>query len=341
MISILTQNINLFYKLATKTTDHSLEVLKANIGKYVHFSDSERLGINFTRSPGPGINPAGIYGFPLTTKLYQQLSGQGSPPEFYGYLSYIYLFEPTGNILNLDTANSKELHKMIMNFLATKLDQENLKTINIMFRPYGQESFWKYLSLLIERLIAIGSFKNKHVASNVILRNIGYDGIITRQEAMHDDIPSQIVILEPSKMTVIDKLLNPITEKFVEDSEKEFKSSSKEIFSLTKLLNVLVDYLEKGLHSTNKHKISIYLKQLLDILRSKFSLSSEEDFELYLLIQSLISKNQIQFVKDIFLAAGPEIVDDLFEKHNFITEILQKDKSLWNWIEDHYIVHSQ
>ena len=119
-LQALLHRCDVFYKVARKAED--LAVLKANIGKYVHFSNSDRLGINYGGGLHPG-NPKAVYGFPLTAGKYQRIE-ENKPDTFYdyGYHKYIYIFDVTGNILDMDNPNLPEL--------VAKMRKFSKKTIN-------------------------------------------------------------------------------------------------------------------------------------------------------------------------------------------------------------------
>ena len=67
-----------------------------------HFSNSDRLGINYGGGLHPG-NPKGIYGFPLTADKYGKIE-KNEPDTFYdyGYSKYVYIFGVNGTVLNMD-----------------------------------------------------------------------------------------------------------------------------------------------------------------------------------------------------------------------------------------------
>lgn len=116
-LQALLHRCDAFYKIARKS--EGLAVLKANIGNYVHFSSSDRLGINYGGDLHPG-NPKAVYGFPLTAGKYQKIE-ESKPDAFYdyGYNKYIYIFGVTGNILDMDNLNLPELAIKMREFVKT------------------------------------------------------------------------------------------------------------------------------------------------------------------------------------------------------------------------------
>lgn len=199
---------NNFYKIARK--QENLIILKANIGNYIHFSNSDRFGISYHKDVHPG-NPRAIYGFPLTEQKYQKIV-KGTVGAFYEYeySKYIYIFSVNGNVLNIDSANAKELSdrlKEIVQAKYSKLLRSNYAVI-YPFDVSNGTDFFRLVGLLAKDL-----FKNEHSGVNVLLRDLGYDAIETSKYGFGDDIDAEIAVLNPSAANVIAKITNPMMSK--------------------------------------------------------------------------------------------------------------------------------
>ena len=82
-----------FLKEARRSDD--IEILRQNIGNYIHFTDSERFGINFKKKIlGFGANPKGIYGYPLTESKFNKFIFGQKIREWSSWINakYIYFF---------------------------------------------------------------------------------------------------------------------------------------------------------------------------------------------------------------------------------------------------------
>jgi hypothetical protein len=214
MYKDLFHRCELFYKLARKADD--LAILKNNIGNYIHFSNSSRLGIHYSGGLHPG-NPRAVYGFPLTPTSFKFV--EGGREKFYedsvapaetdirawGTESkYIYIFNVNGNILNMDKLNLQELQLKIKTFVRANYPKGSYHT------SYGRTgpTFLYWVGN-----IARDNFKNEHSGINILLRGIGYDAIETRRGGFGDDITSEIAVLNPSAINLIAIVNNPILSK--------------------------------------------------------------------------------------------------------------------------------
>lgn len=199
---------NNFYKIARK--QENLSVLKANIGNYIHFSNSDRFGISYHKDVHPG-NPRAIYGFPLTDKKYQKIIKDGVDSFYeYGYSKYIYVFSVNGNILNLDSINAKELSNNFKTLLQSKYSKSLRSNYNIIY-SFDISNGTEFLRLIGQ--VAKDLFKNEHSGINILLRDLGYDAIETSKYGFGDDIESEIAVLNPSAVNVIAKINNPMLNK--------------------------------------------------------------------------------------------------------------------------------
>lgn len=196
-----------------------LEILKNNVGNYIHFSDSERFGISFHKNIQPG-NPRGLYGFKLTKDMVDSFFDKKFHGLMHGYYEkkYIYIFKPSGNILNLDKLNQEDLFKQIKQFVINKykslsVDNDSAKFVldNIKyynFKDFG--SIWAVFRKLYEELKWLGFAKNEHSFVNIILRGVGYSAIETNNYGFEDGIESQICVLTPEHINLIHQINNPL-----------------------------------------------------------------------------------------------------------------------------------
>jgi len=212
--SSLIRKINLFeklsqYKVARKVDD--LAMLQANIGNYIHFSNSDRFGISYHKDIHPG-NPRGVYGFPFTNEKYERIK-TNKPSSFddYGHSKYIYIFSVNGNILNMDNININDLSNKLREIVTRKYKKTSYNIIdNPTIKPYsvpGAE-FLYWIGRIAREL-----FKNEHSGVNVLLRDLGYDAIETRKYGFGDNIASEIAVLNPSSVNLIAKINNPMMNK--------------------------------------------------------------------------------------------------------------------------------
>jgi hypothetical protein len=218
-LKALLQRCDLFYKTARKAED--LAVLKSNVGNYIHFSDSDRLGIHYSKDVHPG-NPKAIYGFPLTPQKCAMIErDEGEAFENYGYRKYIYIFSVTGNILNMDNPNLTELSAKIKDFVRANYPKASYHTLYVPTPGPYTSSGAEFLSWL--NRIAGDSFKDKAVGVNVLLRGIGYDAMETNNYGFGDDIAREIAVLNPSSVVLIAKLNNPMRTKEIDSEMKQLE----------------------------------------------------------------------------------------------------------------------
>lgn len=202
-----------FEKIARKKD--ALEILKNNIGNYIHFSNSDRFGISFHKNIHPG-NPRGIYGFKLTPQKYQSLITKKDLSynfEYFEHSKYIYIFDVKGNILNLDELNIEDMFNKIKEFINIRNPTE-INNYNFTFgKPKQETRFIQNDSIIFLRWlnqVSKSLFKNEHSGLNILLRGIGYDAIETNDFGFGDSLKSEIAVLNPSTINLIDKIENPL-----------------------------------------------------------------------------------------------------------------------------------
>lgn len=196
-------------KVARRADD--LNVLKQNVDNYIHFSNSDRFGISYHKNIHPG-NPRGVYGFPLDAKKYQLIAENKSDIFYdYGYSKYIYIFNVSGNILDMDNINLAELANKVRQFVRTKAPKTSYYAITIPEPiPYRKDgtAFLQWIGQ-----VANDIYKNEHSGINILLRGIGYDALETRYYGFGDDIASEIAVINPSAINLIAKINNPMLSK--------------------------------------------------------------------------------------------------------------------------------
>jgi hypothetical protein len=210
----LFQHCNQFCKLARK--EDALSVLKANIGKYIHFSNSERFGIHYSKGVHPG-NPRAVYGFPLTPLKYQALTKDNFEAFYeFGFAKYIYVFDVSGKILDMDNPDLNTLAKQIAALARSKYGPNYHLSYTPQPQSYNKAAgptLLEWLNDIIEDYRRAGIFKDVHSAINILLRHAGYDAMETRHYGFGDDIGSEIAVLNPPSINLIAKLDNPMLSK--------------------------------------------------------------------------------------------------------------------------------
>jgi hypothetical protein len=219
----LLNEIDQFCKLARREED--LVTLQANIGNYIHFSNSDRFGISYHKDIHPG-NPRAIYGFPLTSSGFKALVEKNFDfPMFqdYGSLRYIYIFNVSGQILDMDNIDLKEMSSKVRDFAKHKfLGKGNYHlSYDPTSEPYRNSgtSFMQWLHRIVEDYKHNGILSNEHSAMNILLRGTGYDAIKTNNYGFGDDIKTEVAVVNPSTASLIAKVNNPMLTK--EDIQKQ------------------------------------------------------------------------------------------------------------------------
>ena len=211
--SNLMKNIIVYANLIRVQKD--LDILKQNIGNYIHFSDSERFGISYHKNVAPG-NPRGLYGFPLTNEKLNAIinkSNLGSWEQF-AYGKHIYIFSVNGNILNLEDYNFDQIAKNILSLLKSKY---NFSDQEIYWAKYmdlstaiEKRSFFDLIWRLFEILRNKKLVSNEHSYLNTILRLLGFDAIETNANGFNDDMVAEICVVNPLSINLITKIDNPV-----------------------------------------------------------------------------------------------------------------------------------
>lgn len=256
-------------KIARKSDD--LEILKNNIGNYIHFSDSDRFGISYHKNIHPG-NPRGVYGFPLTSNYFQDILNNRNSFYEFGYGKYIYIFSVNGNILNLDNINLDEMYVKIKSFLEQnypvsvgnwiKFWQQTLNPKSLQTKYKSAEAtFLEWLYNIFTDYRRQGLLKNEHSAMNIFLRGAGYDAMETKDYGFGDHIRSEIVVLNPSSVNLIAKITNPLGLKEIVDdaaqvSDKQLPLEFPMVRSKEELMRQYDDAVETGpKHNHNRNVI--------------------------------------------------------------------------------------
>ena len=205
-----------------------IEKLAASVGKYVHFSDSDRAGISYNKDVHPG-NPRGFYGYPLTpSKLNSMLKGDRDAFDEYGHRKYIYVFDVKGRVLDLESFDLVEEFKKLYDW--AKHQPEIMKTMMTWLEVKDFEqalptwTLLKFMRDVIGHMTRAHMMKNEASAMNFLFRQVlHYDAVVTTNEGMRDDIRSQIIVLTPTAIKILHKIDNPmgLTKQEIEEDEKE------------------------------------------------------------------------------------------------------------------------
>jgi hypothetical protein len=209
-------NIDNFYK--TARAFDNIDILKNNIGNYIHFSDSDRFGISYHKDIHPG-NPRGVYGFPLTRDKFNRMEKGAHLGSFeeYSESKYIYIFSVNGNILNLENFSIEntieDIKKFILSRYKNKIDdmytyyiKHNLLTSFYIGNKNG--GIFTFIHEIFNVLRNNGIVSNEHSTFNIILRAIGYDAIETNNYGFGDGIATQIAVVNPLAVNLIAKINN-------------------------------------------------------------------------------------------------------------------------------------
>jgi hypothetical protein len=201
-----------------------LEIQKilANVGKYIHFSDSDRAGITFNGGIHPG-NPRGFYGFPLTAaKVKSIVDGNRDAFEDYGHKKFAYLFDVSGNILNLDDFNLENEFNKLLGYVKSNEVLKSRSTLDwTRFEDLkGSKDSYKLLWFISQIARSLGG--DEHSRLNSLFRMLGYDALKTNKMGLGDDIQEQIVVLVPTSIKILYKLENPmaLTKEEIEEDRK-------------------------------------------------------------------------------------------------------------------------
>ncbi len=205
----------------------TLETVKSYV------SEPPRAALHFGKFPKLGINPRsqyktpiGIYGYPLTPTIYKQFLNFELP--FVADNPYIVLFEFGGKVLNFYNYSQEELEADIekLYHLAGETPPSDEQIIKwqseTIINPFAratdpQWTIWRTINrakatafelgtagsqfMNITRLLANQDAKKW----NVLLRRLGYDVLVDEGRGfIHSNEPTQMVILNPSVVNVVD-----------------------------------------------------------------------------------------------------------------------------------------
>lgn len=198
-----------------------IQKLTESVGKYIHFSDSDRSGISFNKDVHPG-NPRGFYGYPLTPDKAKAISnGNRDAFDDYGHRKYIYVFDATGNVLNLDKFDLETEFNKLLNYVENStLKYKSTLSWMRLEDLQGSRPSYKLLWFMQQIVRMLGG--NEHSAMNSLYRKLGYDVILTNTGGLGDDIREQVIVLTPSSINILHKLENPLglTKEEVEEDRK-------------------------------------------------------------------------------------------------------------------------
>jgi len=182
-------------------------------GKYLHFTHADKLGIN-TRGKYPGLNPVGVYGHLITDEIIKALKESNfkqfsSSMESVNMYQNMFIFDFSGEMLDVNQLSAHQLDHMVEFFSKKGLIQ------TIRYGYNGKD----ILSDIINEVKTHTNIKNLHLASNVVLRMLGYSAI---KGFISAGDPNEICVLDPSKIIVLDKINNPLFDKSLYDKSVQY-----------------------------------------------------------------------------------------------------------------------
>ena len=188
-------------------------VLSQYIGKYLHFTSADKVGIN-TRAKYPGINPIGVYGHTITKEIINAIA-HGNYSRFTNTMrsvnlyKNIFVFDFAGTVLDIRSLTLQDMKKII-DFFDKKQQlflsrDELVRDVKAYF--VGANGARGALEAVIEEVATNLNINNKNLATNVILRELGYTAI---KGFISAGDPNEVCVLDPSKVVVLDKLNNPM-----------------------------------------------------------------------------------------------------------------------------------
>lgn len=203
------------------------ELVDEHEGEYlIHFSDvKEKLGIY----PRTNFNtPAGVYGYVLTDKIYNQVVNDNIP--FAGQRKYIYAFtiKPDANVIKINEYSDtnqisdkdyqdalKKLKEFLSKTIKSKSNEEFHKAVASM-ETAAQNSkakthfgrLWNITRILSIRYVSPDSKPTS--TWNLLLRYLGIDAVLDYGAGLiHESEPIQGVVLKTNNMHDVRFLKNP------------------------------------------------------------------------------------------------------------------------------------
>ncbi len=298
----LIEKINAFYKKA-KIDLESLKYLE----KFITSEKDPKFFFTMTKINKIGINPQstyntplGIYSYPLTQEYYKLLITDKLP--FASRQQYINLFSISENINSINDYDNldkdcEKLSKMYSNF--EEIKDMAFKT---SYKSNDVSRFWNLTRLLSETPLQW----------NALLRKLGYTNFYDYGEGIiHENEPTQFVILDPRIIIPIETFENPrnsnfINPKFIKNKANLSEENINNIFKSKNIYNILrvLDIKEKEI----KPYQILYLFNQDFNRRELFSFISRLNENDYL-------KNDLKFLEFILLK--------VFKYEDYVKEIIK------------------
>lgn len=205
----------------------SLQKYKDRDDIFISYSDVPKLGI-YPRTSW--FTPAGIYCYPLKEMF---VAIQKNKVPFAGSRKYVIVIQqkPGKNILELSTMTDEQwqndLSKIKIIWKRLFPDEQNIdEKINAIISNRRQNPPGAYFWAVVESLSLHWSEelgKKRTVAGNIILRELGYDGITDKagNGIIHGNEPTQAVFLKADVVNLIEILYNKRKEKFPTDKHTD------------------------------------------------------------------------------------------------------------------------
>lgn len=201
---------------------------------YVHFSQSDKIGVN--PNPNPAYpNPYGVYSYSIEN-VKKETNGFSYPVFdrlFAGDMKYIFVFRYNSvKPLNLRATNIPDREfDAVRQFFISKSNGTQLNEINDTFRGSinSAADLWKIVFRLIE-LLRLPSSKTSYIVFRKVL---GYDMIVDDGMGIMyggkgSSLRHQVVHLETSKIKVVEKIDNKRSEpKDRMDGRREYSDYQK------------------------------------------------------------------------------------------------------------------
>ncbi len=174
-------------------------------GCFLHFGKFNKLGIN---PQSHYATPIGIYAYPLTKGIYNQLENNTIP--FAGGFQFIHIFKPISNanvitLQDLTFYDTKNIIGELINLYPIFKRQAIAQFDYFIRHESDMKSVANWLWDFIKELI------NSPLQKTKVFRQLGIDGIIDMGEGIiHENEPTQAVFFSKDKIEQLDVFWNPI-----------------------------------------------------------------------------------------------------------------------------------
>lgn len=174
-------------------------------GYFVHFFELENvegkdLGHKFGINPKSVFNtPLGIYGYPLTTEIFEQINNGNLPYALDRTYIHVFKAKEGANVINLDFLSDEDVEQHYDRLKELYPEIENLNFDNA--RVQTTAGYFWYITWII---------KKNALHWNKIFRQIGIDGIVDNGNSIiHPSEPNQCVFFHKLAIDHVDTIKNP------------------------------------------------------------------------------------------------------------------------------------